>query len=177
MARSTGIALAGARKEKCAGRPGCDDGTELSTLRRCSDDRIIVRREACDINESSARSNIQPGMIIQPAETLLVLCLLAQRPSRPDTELYVPARPTPAAWKSGERTCDSVTAARCESEESSRLAENLNWEIRTLRLSLPLCCRTSNILGRYSVAFVRGVRAKPIYYDCGMQAHVQTLTP
>jgi len=120
--------------------------------------------------------NILSGMIIQPAETLLVLCLLAQRPSRPDTELHVPARPTPAAWKSGERTC--VTAARCESEESSRLAENLNWQIRTLRLSLPLCWRTSNsTLGRYSVAFVRGVRAKPIYYDCGMQAHVQTLTP
>ena len=70
--------------------------------------------------------NIQSGMTIHPAETLLVLCLLAQRPSRPETELYVPARPTPAAWKSGERTCDSVTAARCESEESTRLVEKLN---------------------------------------------------
>lgn len=48
--------------------------------------------------------NIQSGMIIHPAETLLVLCLLAQRP---ETELYVPARPTPTAWKPGERTCDT----------------------------------------------------------------------
>ena len=114
--------------------------------------------------------NIQSGTTIQPTETLLVLCLLAQRPSRPETELYVPARSTPAAWESGERTCDSVTAARCESEESSRLAENLNCEIRTLRLSLPLCCRTSNTLGRYSVIFVRRVRAKPIYYDWCLHA-------
>ena len=69
------------------------------------------------------------GEIIHPAEPLLVLCLPAQQPSRPETELYVP----PSLWKSGGRTCDCVTAARNESEESSRLAENLNREIRTLR--------------------------------------------
>ena len=44
------------------------------------------------------------GMTMKPAETLLVLCLLAQRAqrhSRPETELYVPARPAPTAWKPG----------------------------------------------------------------------------
>jgi hypothetical protein len=126
IARSTGIALVGARKENCAGRPGCDDGTELSTFRSVQMIESSFMKEQVTSVSPEPDRNIQSGRTKHPAETLLVLCLLAQRASRPETELYVPARPTPAAWKSGERTCDSVTAARCESEESSRLAENLN---------------------------------------------------
>lgn len=85
--------------------------------------------------------NIQSGMIIHPAETLLVLCLLAQRPSRPDTELYVPARPTPAAWKSGERTCDSVTAV------GARARKAADWQKTLIGGSEPFACRS-----RYAAA-------------------------
>lgn len=111
--------------------------------------------------------NIHSGMIIQPAETLSSYVSLHSDRRRNFT---CQRDQHQLLGNLGRELVTQVTAVRCESEESSRLAENLNCEIRTLRLSLPLCCRTSNTLGRYSVIFVRRVRAKPICYDWCLHA-------
>lgn len=52
------------------------------------------------------------GKTLQPAEPLLVLCLLAQRPSRPETELDVSARATPSTNYLEIWGKDFVTALR-----------------------------------------------------------------
>jgi hypothetical protein len=70
-----------------------------------------------------------------PAEPLVVLCLLAQRARGPEPDLEPQRNTAQDPSKSGGRTCDSDTAARNESEETTRLAENLNLEIRTLSVA------------------------------------------
>jgi hypothetical protein len=106
---------------------------------------------------------------MQPAEPLVVLCLLAQRARGPEPDLESQRDTAQDPSKSGGRTCDSDTAARNESEETTRLAENLNCEIRTLLCRSRFLAARAALLGRYSEAFVRDARGNLSCYGCGLQ--------
>lgn len=63
----------------------------------------------------------------------------------------------------------------------ARARKAADWHKTLIVKSEPFACRSrypaaqATALGRYSEDFVRAVRAKPIYYDCGlMQVHANT---
>jgi hypothetical protein len=116
-----------------------------------------------------AREMETSGQITQPAEPLVVLCLLAQRAKGSEPELESQRDTAQDPWKSGERTCDSDTAARNESEETTRLAENLNREIRTLPCRSRFPAARAALLGLYSEDFARDARGNLSCYDWCLQ--------
>lgn len=124
--------------------------------------------------------NIQSGTTMYPTETLLTLCLLAQLHSDPRDRRRNFTCECDQHQLLGNLGRELVTGLRPLGARARKAAD---WQKTLIVRSEPFACRSryaaaqATALGRYSVDFVRGVRAKPIYYDCGICRCIQTLTP